>query len=264
VKDMRLFATDAWPLHPSAMRGLITCPWRVVVRYLLEPEDDVGPAADTGSAVHAAVAALHRGKDVAESLGVMQVGIADYPRADLRDAAAMFLAYSADPRNMADEVVYVEEQIQYNIAPAPEDPTGAQISVIGTLDQVRRNAHGLYVVDIKTSKKDPLEVLHNATFQIAAYCVGASMKLGQSVQPGRLVLPRKYMGQSPSIAAAHWYYPWRLEDAGYILDSIRHIVARVRAGDVWHVPNPDCNWCTFKSPDYCLPELIKVIQWLRR
>ena len=94
MKDLKRFATEDFPLHPSGLRTLIDCPWRLVMMYLYAPTDESGPAADTGSAVHTAAHALHDGKEVAECLSVMKEKLADRiesPRFSLfymlRDAA---------------------------------------------------------------------------------------------------------------------------------------------------------------------------------
>ena len=256
TRHISRFATEDFPLHPSALGVLMTCPWRMAMQFLFGERDEGGVAGDTGSATHAAVAAFHRGKELVECMQEMQGRVKEYPQADLQDAAKMFLAYSQDTRNKETKVLLVEQDIAFQIAPAPEDETQAPIQVIGRLDQVREHPDGIARMwDLKTSKKDPWALLNQHTFQIAAYCIGASLKLGRQVEPGGLILSRKYGASNPSQASVFWHYPWRFKDIEQILSGVRHTVAAIRAGKLFHVPNSDCQWCEAKSPDLCLPKL---------
>lgn len=226
------------------------------MKFLQMPDEESGAAADTGSAAHAAIAAFHRGKGVAESLEIMRVKSSDYPQADLEDAAGLFLSYATDARNVNAKILLIEAPIGFSIAPAPEDPTQAPISVIGTVDQVREEQDGnLYVNDVKSSKKDGTDLLHAHTFQVAAYCIGAAIKLNRPVRSAKLILLRKYAGKNASTAPVFWSYPWTFQDIPQILESVRRRVAEVRAGKLYHVPNKDCCWCHARSPDLCLPKL---------
>ncbi len=254
MKDLALFGTDAHPIHPSGIRVLLTCPWRSAMGFLYEGDDEGGEAADTGSAMHAAAAAMHRGADTAAALREMGAGIGRYPRADLQDAAAMFLNYATDVRNRHAKIVLVEANIKFQIAPAPEDHTQAPIQITGRLDQVRDVNDVLKLYDIKTSKKDPTIIRYNTTFQAAAYCMGASILLGKKVEPGALIMPRKYRGD-PSSAPVFIHFAWRFDDIEQILSGLRTAVANVRRGNLYHVPNPDCEWCPARGPDLCLPRL---------
>jgi hypothetical protein len=256
VKDLKLFGTEVYPLHASGLRTLLDCPWRCVLDYLEEPEGEGGIAGDTGSATHVAVAEFHRGRDISACIEAMSADLARYPRADLVDAAGLFLKYASDIRNRV-RVVLVEHRVAFTISPAPEDETQAPIQVVGTLDQVRDIDGRLSLWDLKTSKRDPMELLGLYTFQIAAYCIGASLFLERPVHPGGIILPRKYTKDTSS-SPAHWHYPWKLEDIEHILRGVRHTVARIRAGDLWHKPSADCMWCSQKSPDFCLPKLITL------
>lgn len=261
MKDLTRFGTEDQPLHPSGLGTVVKCPWRAAMEYLATGEEsEGGAAADTGSAAHKAIAAFHKGKGQAASLEVMQAHRADYPSADLQEAAGLFLCYAADSRNATADVVLVEEPIQFSISPAPEDKTQAPIQVIGTLDQVRRENGQHYLHDVKTSKLDGLELLNQHVFQIAAYCVGASLKLGVKVNPGSLILPRKYRGKDPNSAPVFWHFAWKFEDIEQILAAVRHSVANIRNGNLYHVPGPYCTWCSARSPDLCLPRLQTVLK----
>lgn len=259
-KDLALFGTEAFMIHPSAIRTIITCPWNTVLQYLEEPDDDSGKAADTGSAVHLAAKLLHNGADVADSLEGMQQGMSKYPLADLRDAATLFLAYASDTRNRGAKLLLNEEVINFEIAPAKDDPTQAPIRVTGTVDQVREDSYGrLKVYDIKTSKRPPDEIRLESMFQIAAYAVGASIALGRPVDPGALIMPRQYKGGDPSTANVFIHYTFKLADCEYVLEPLRTRVAEIRRGQVYHMPTIEgCKWCPQRQPDICLPKLITL------
>jgi len=215
--------------------------------HLYEPDDEGGKAGDTGSATHVAVAEFHRGKGGAECLAAMQSRIAEYPKADLQDAAGMFLKYASDPVNRDATVVLVEEAVRFRIKAHESDPTGAEIEVEGRVDQVRQERGSDYVWDLKTSKKDPTTVLAATVHQMAGYCIGASIKLGRPVHPGGVIMPRQKNMMH--------HYPWRFQDIEQILLGVRVAVANIRRGILWHVPNDGCIWCAAKSPDACLPVL---------
>jgi hypothetical protein len=259
-KDLSKFGTADFMIHPSAIRTIVTCPWNIVLRYLEQPDDESGPAADTGSAVHRAAQLLHLGKDIADSLGGMQEGLAKYPRADLGDAAKLFLAYARDIRNRDARVILCEEPIRFTIEAAQDDPTGEPIQVIGTLDQVREDEWGrLKLYDIKTSKRDPNEIRIESMFQMAAYCVGATVKLGRPVDPGAIIMPRQYKGSDPSTANVFFNYTFKLPDTEYILEPLRARVAEIRRGHVYHMPTVEgCKWCPQRMSDVCLPKLVKL------
>lgn len=255
--DLRKFATEKVPLHASGVGALLACPWRVVMEMYAEGEGDSGAAADTGSAMHRAAAEFHRGKEVAACLEVMRGYNHLYPKADLVDAATMFLTYARDPRNRVPTVL-VEQQIDFGIKAHASDPTQEDISVTGTVDQVREENSRCAVWDIKTSKRDPLEILHESMFQAACYCIGASILLGREVHPGGIIMPRRY--RSDATGPTHWPFVWKLSDIPAILEPVRLVVAAVRRGEVWHTPNANCKWCIAKSPDFCFPKLKELKQ----
>lgn len=255
MKDLAKFGTEDYPLHCSGLYPFVCCPWRTVMRYLFDTDDEGGVAGDTGSAMHRAAAAMHTGKDAAESLEAMQGDLAKYPLADLQDAAAMFLSYTSDDRNRGATFLLIEKKVAFTIAPAEDDPTQAPIQVVGTLDQVRLTDGVPRLWDIKTSKKDPLTLLHKHQMQLAAYCIGASIVLGKIVQPGGILCPRRYKAANPSSSPVFYHASWTFDDIVRILLPVRRRVAEVRRGALYHVPNDGCDWCIGKSPDVCLPKL---------
>lgn len=229
--------------------------------YLDDPTGEGGVAGDTGSAVHAAAHAMHDGKEVAECLGVMKAKLAQYPKAELLDAADLFLKYSSDQRNKEAKVVLNERQIDFALAPSKEDPTGEPIIFNGRVDQVRDVDGRLKVYDIKSTKKDPAQMQAEYMFQMAAYCVGSSILLGQRVDPGACIYVRKYGNKDHSRASVFWHYSWTFDDCVQIMEVVRHRVADIRKGILYHNPNDNyCRWCHLRTPDLCLPKLQQTIK----
>lgn len=256
------FGTVAFPLRASGLPKLVMCPWEAAMEFLFECHDESGPAADTGSATHAAVAAWHTmGHDAASAVKSMVDRSGEFPKADFDEATVMFLNYTRDPRNVKAEVVEVERKVSFVLPPAPEDETQKEIAVNGKVDQIRI-VDGLYrVYDLKTSKKSGLDLMRQHQYQIAAYVVGASHIFGKPVHPGALICPRHYVrGILPETepAGVFFQFPWTFEDARFILWGLRRIVASIRSGEVWHQGGEHCRWCPAGSPDVCLPRLRSV------
>lgn len=245
--DFAKFGTPGFELRPSRLGKMLVCPWRVAL-VTMGDEDKAGAAADTGSATHKAVAIWHRGGDHAAAVRGMGEARAEYPLADLQTAAALFLAYAADPRSASPELALLEQQLSWTIPAAEDDPTGAPIAMLGTPDQVRRENGALRLWDLKTSSRMPAEVLWDSTLQAAAYCLGAEQALGEPVHPGGVIMPKRSPMYIPFV--------WGRDDVLRILQPVRDVVALVRRGKVWHNPTGDgCKWCHTGGPDDCLPRL---------
>lgn len=264
-RDLSLFGTDEFPLRCSSLGAMVACPWRYAMQFLFDQgESEAGPAADTGSAAHAAVAAWHTNdKDATAAVRSMVDRGNEYPLADLDEAAAMFLLYSRDPRNAGATVVAVEQDVSFVLPPCPSDETKKGIVVWGTVDQVRLGSDGrLCVYDLKTSKKSGLVLMQEHQYQVAAYCVGASRRLGKPVHPGALICPRHYQVKRPPETepdGVFFEYAWSLEDCIAILLGVRHVVAAIRRGDVHHQAGESCRWCPSRTPDVCVPKLRSVL-----
>lgn len=252
--QLKDFGAVRAPLHASGLDSLVRCPWNIVMEYLFGRNDESGPAADTGSACHAAVAAWHLlGKDAAAAVEAMALKAGKFPLADLDEAAALFLLYANDKRNREADVVAVEREISFLLPACSEDPTGEAVHVIGQLDQVRRVNGKLLVYDIKTSKRPGRELMDAHQYQVAAYCLGASWLFGEPVGPGALICPRRYPGE------AYFPYQWTFDDARFVLWGVRRIVAAVRAGEVWNLGGMHCRYCPAGSTDNCVPKLREVV-----
>lgn len=226
--------------------------------FLEEPGESSGAAADTGTAVHCGIKAFHDGDSPSQCLQRMQDCKAqDFPLAAMEEAAAMFLSYATDRRNIEAEVVLCEQEITYEIAAAETDPTGAPIVIEGTVDQVRRERGKLKLWDAKSSKLNPDLVRIAAGMQAAGYCIGATFKLGETVHPGGVIALRQYKsGTDNQQAPVFRHFSWEFEDIEQILLPLRLAVANIRAGRLYHIPTEGgCMFCRMKSPDLCVPKL---------
>lgn len=247
--------TPALPLRASKLAALVRCPWSGLM-MLLGEESGGGKAADTGSAVHFAARAWHTvaNKDTAKALKIMQMGIANYPFADLDTAADHFQGYAADPRNQEATCLFVEEKIQVTLPPAEDDPTGQEIVIFGTLDQLRIDpaSNVLTVVDIKTGRPDGLEMIAEHCLQLCAYQLGAAAKLSRPVLNAVILRTQDYLKRSPGRV----FYPgsWRFSHCRPMLDCVRAVVAQLRRGRVHVAPSADaCRWCIGVAN--CVPAL---------
>ncbi len=256
------FATEASPIRCSALPLLASCPLRAVLLYLGECADESGKAADTGSAVHAAIYNWHRnGQDHAAALAAMEAGAADYPLADFHDAKLSFTPYTRDPRNILAKIVAQETSVVFSLAPAPHDPTGKSIWVKGRLDQIRDRDGFWYLDDVKTGKKyDGFVMMAMYAMQIAAYAIGASKLYNRPVMPGAIIRTYGYRtrGADRPESEPHnifFNYAWGLNEADRLLDTVRNRVADIRAGRLYAVPGDYCSYCPAGGLDSCLPAL---------
>lgn len=258
MKPLAAFGTKAHPIHPSGLRNIIVCPWRAVLEYLSDAHDEGGSAADTGSAMHRAAEAVHKeGASIAEAISIMAANKHLYPLADLEDAAKLFLGYAAFPATSASTVVKCEEKFTFTISPAPEDHTQEAIEIEGELDQVRRYSEDnrLRMWDIKTSKRQPVDVMRDSMHQVALYCIGASMLMNEKVYPGGVIMPRQKNMFIP--------FSWTWDDIEELVNPIRRTVAAIRAGKVDAVPGAEtCKWCPANGPELCLPRKRRTLKAL--
>lgn len=262
LEKLKRIGTASCPLRSSALQKIVECPMRALVT-IMEGDDSSGQAADTGSAMHKAAAMWHlNNHDIAEAVKAMHLHGKEYPLADLKEADTMFRYYAKDQRNKEAETVLIESKIAFSIPPHENDETKEAIVIHGTLDQVRRVNGDLYLYDIKTTKKSGTAALHSALYQMAAYCLGASIQLGEPVSPGALILPRTYMKKENAgihqPSGVFWHIPWNLGHIPAILDGLKVVVAAMRRGEVWVNPNENCYFCPEKSPDNCIPKLMQL------
>jgi hypothetical protein len=242
IDRLKTFGTASAPLRASRLPALLQCPWSDVLKWL-EEGDRSGEAADTGSAVHAAIAAYHRG--VSDPLTAAQENQAEYPLADFHEAARHFTAYIADPANHLDAVSHVETEVVYRI---PAKGRAKEIVIQGTLDQIRRDGT---VWDVKTGKRDGVELLYYHAPQLAAYVLAARQSLGIDVRPGGIIRTAGYFARSGP--APFFHASWTVQDCETIIQQVVDTVMSIRAGKVRLTPGGHCRWCPAVGPANCVP-----------
>lgn len=250
--NLTLFATGEFPLHASLLPRFASCPWSAVMVTLVPSDGEGGKAADTGSAVHAAAASWHGQKDLRSAIRDMRARIGEYPMADLAESERQFRHYASDPRNADAELVLCEAKISLTLPPAPEDPTGSPVVIVGRLDQVRRTPAGLVACDIKTGSPRGWDMLQQHRLQLYAYQVGASLLLGEPVTSAAVIRTKDYYEAAGPV---FWNGAWSLAQAEAGLRRLTHLVAAVRAGRIHNAPGEACRFCPYGSPDSCEPLL---------
>jgi RecB family exonuclease len=244
------------PLRASELPMLLRCPRSLLLKHLAE--DTSGQAADTGSAVHKAVAALHTHakSDVAAALKAMEQHLPEYPLADLGTAEMHFRLYAKDPRNKEAKVILCEEKIKVTLQ-APEGHSEA-VEIHGTLDQVREEGGRLVVCDVKTGGSyEGDEMLSYYAAQLAAYQVGAAKRLGKHVASSCIIRTKDYLKtdrkKQPKPGPVFWNASWTWNDSLALLDEVRRVVGDVRSGRISTIPSPDnCRWCPGGGIGNCL------------
>lgn len=269
-KDLRCYGDASNPIHASALPNIIKCNWSAALMFLFADEYESSEAADTGSATHVAVAEWHRSKEVKAAIEAMRDNSAKYPKANLTEAANMFLLYQADPRNKEAEIashngkLLIEQRITITIAPAQDDPSPEkEIVIVGTLDQVRVGVDGRPSVwDLKTSKWAGNVLMNMYFYQLGAYALGASSLMNKPVKLGGLITPRHYTQEKTpekSPIGIFWNYPNRFHDLEHVLNGIRHSVAQIRSGMVWPSPSDQCKYCPGRGTEECVPLLGSIM-----
>lgn len=256
------FGTKKKPLRPSQLNYLVLCHWRALAKELAMLHDESGKAADTGSAVHFAVAAFH--KKEGDEVAKMRQAVAAFPLADLDEAERIYGRYVEDPRNRDAEVVAVEQEVTLTLEAKFFDTE--PIVIAGTLDQLRWNqeAHRYEVWDIKTGNRDPLYFQNVYALQMAAYTLAArdsrlvwQRQLNSStVVAGGYIRTKGYFTRGRELPSPHGVFvPAGIGDPDALLDAVRWAVCAIRSGYVIATPGDHCGTCSFASQEFCLPKL---------
>jgi hypothetical protein len=257
------FGSESHPIRCSYIPKIFQCPLRAVMEFNHDCEDTSGPAADTGSAVHKAIEEWYRHRfSVKDAVQAMALALPQFPQADLRDAESQFVHYAADPRNAQAKIIACEKEVEFTLDCSPNDATGKRIYIRGTLDQIRDEGGVFRLWDVKTSKRQGLTILREHLLQQAAYMYGASAMLGRIVQPGGVIMTRKYGPKNDprtSPMGVYFHYALSYDAMMLALDGLRDIVANIRSGAVWANPGDYCEWCPMGGHDACLPKFLNMV-----
>lgn len=239
--------------------------------HLAEVEDDEGGvAAQTGSVTHAGIAAYHQEKGrlairKEAAWNAIAQAAAQFPLADKDEVRLFITPYMDDPRNYNAEMLAVEMPVEFTLPPHPLDPTGTDIYVQGTLDQIRKmpGFRNPLVCDYKSGKKTGWEMLHDYATQIAAYTHGARQMGFPTVEPGYIIRGYGYRVRGaahPSPDGVFWASPFKLVDVPDILETVQLGVALIRLGYYNFNPGPHCTFCEFGGLTGCRETQQKLIK----
>lgn len=263
--SLKDFGTANSPLRASELPLLLRCPRSVVLRHM--NAESSGQAADTGSAVHKAIAMFHSRADVAAAIRAMAENLPEYPLADLGLAEQHFRLYARDERNQNCNVIMCEEKIEVSLPP-PKGHSEA-VKIVGHVDQVRGRGGVLTICDVKTGgayEGDGM-LIHYAA-QLMAYQIGVSQKTGNPHVGVCIIRTRDYMKtdrqKRSKPGPVFWTASWTLEDAYRLMDSVRRIVGAVRDGEILTMPSPEsCRYCVGGGIANCQNVNIGEEQWAR-
>ncbi|AMV28825.1 PD-(D/E)XK nuclease superfamily protein [Gemmata sp. SH-PL17] len=247
------------PLRPSALAWLIKCPVKVVL--MLDELDEGGPAAQTGSMVHAGVEAFHAEPDatkrVAAAVAAMHGAAGKFPLADPTEARLYLEPYLLDPRNENAAVVALEHKVALVLPPHDLDPTGLPIHIRGTLDQIRDENGRLLVCDLKTGQTTGWQMIHDYAYQQAAYVLAARASGFPAAEPGYLIRAYGYRARGaklPSPDGVQWWLPLDVAACVALMDRVRLQIALIRRGEIDYGPGTHCTFCPLKGLDSCVPK----------
>jgi hypothetical protein len=269
-----MFAGPEKPIRCSKLAAIAKCSVRVWMLEAMSYEDDEGGTpAQTGSLVHAGVAAFHQTDGLAKvreqaAWNAIAANSLKFPLADETEVRLLLTPYLNDPRNInarfatveinGATVPAVELEVVFQLSPHPTDSTSSPIYVTGHLDQIRVENGINKVWDYKSGKKTGWEMLHDYAVQIAGYTHGAmdSLKLPQC-EPGGIIRGMGYRTRGvslPSPDGVFFQSPFKSNHLDTLLDNVRLHVALVRNGDVQFGPGPHCTYCEFGGLINCLPK----------
>lgn len=238
---------------------------------ILDCEDgEGGESAQTGSVVHAGVAAFHLqegGLKVREKAAWDAIAKARtlFPLADETEVRLFITPYMNDLRNITAEFATysdngitkpcIEMGVEFTLHPHKFDKTKELIYVNGHLDYIRKVSGFHYVDDLKTGKVSGWQMIHDYAVQVAAYTYGARQLGVKNAIPGRIIRAMGYRtiadkGASPD--GVFWHMPYTWNDVETLLENVRLHVALVRNGDVQFQPGPHCSYCEFGGLQNCL------------
>jgi RecB family exonuclease len=255
MPDLRLFATEKYPLRASRLYWFM-CQMRHALDHLgMFDPDTGGVAAQTGSLTHVGIQVWHEStQNLEEALRAMRDAVPRFPAAEPTEAQRNVLLYSKDPRNQSAKIIAVERPVTLKLP----DSTG-DIVITGTLDQVREDEDGAWrVYDIKTGgdRKSVEDMIYEAAMQVSAYAVAATVQFGRPVEPGCVIWTQGYRrrGGDPATAPGGVFLPFgiSLSQAEALLDGVRQLVAAVRRGEPAFGPGSWCNFCPARGLRNCL------------
>lgn len=209
-------------------------------------------AAQTGSLVHLGiqvyeVSANNRAKAI-HSMEEAQRTM--YKLADLKQAISMLDGYIQRAVSRPKGVVrHTEYIVTARIPCATFDPTGKEIVVQGTVDQVRELSDGtLEVIDFKSGRTSGPHMIEEYYLQLAGYTLGIAQKY-----KGRKITA--YIGRLRDLtnnSEPYWWpLPFKVADLIRILAPVQIGIAAARAGLLPSTPGAACEYCPMPAFPLC-------------
>lgn len=219
-----------------------------------------GQAAQNGSAVGRVIELWHRKGEtplaLSEAIDQARWEGSEWPDADWDRVTKWAAGYAADPRNLGVVVPeWQEREVRLHLPPAPEDPTGQPIEIVGHVDQIRRHpvTGGLSVWDLKSGSYGGEDMRNMYAWQIAAYALACSESMGLGpILPGGVIRLRGYDRVKPTDEDVVFFEtPWSLDQCRNMMDTVAFHVANLRRGVVPLNPGTYCRYCPGRDPATC-------------
>lgn len=260
------FGAENHPIRVSSLPMLVKCPARIAMQMAESPDRTSGPAADTGTAAHYAIAEYHKGKTPDAAIASMRSSVSLFPLADLDESQSFVERYFRDPRNTQEAVEpnNCEVPISFRLPPHPNDPTGKEIFFQGTSDQVRYASNGIAEVwDYKTGKDEGSVLVAEHLFQLAGYSRGTRDTLGLTIGDSGIIRARGYFRRDrakPESEPPGVFFHSCLDHQQIeaLLFRVRATVAAIRNGEAWFGPSAACNYCPYEGTSVCVPRAISL------
>ena len=259
LPSLEAFGTEEYFLRPSQLKKLVHCNMLALLEATEDVVDAGGAAAQIGSVTHEAVAAFHketnRNEKVEAGFAALLQALPKFPLADANEAKLYFTHYSADPRNLNAELHAIEHPVKLTLPPHRSDPTGQDIIIRGTLDQIRVWENRLVVMDYKTgSKSTVFQMLNEYCYQLAAYYL-AARESGFPVDAAFLIRGYTYRERSallPSPSGVFIEMPLTEKRCYILLERVQAEVARIRSGEAQFGVGANCQWCPMGGYQNCI------------
>lgn len=240
-------------MRASALTGLANCAGFAYIRLDLErgPRYVGGQAAQNGSAVGRVIELWHRkGEDESAMIEAIEQSRwegSDWPDADWDKIIKWARAYADDPANLGVVVPeWQEREVRLTLDPAPEDPTGDPIEIVGHVDQIRRHpvTGGLTVWDLKSGSAGGEDMTRTYAWQLACYALACTQSLGMGdVLPGGILRLRGYDATPRGNPRVAFSVAWSLDQCREMMGSVRFHVANIRRGAIPLNPGTYCRYC---------------------
>jgi len=226
---------------------LLTCHGFIVLRS--EYGDESGAAALKGTAIGRGVELWHKGDPldsaISKSLGEVEGVLSEKEIAEVTKTVGY---YAEDPRNQGSKVVLssLEQEVEFEYK-------GFWFK--GHFDQIRREADGLYMWDLKHTKyHNGVSALSAYAAQLAAYTYAARKVYGEPVKCGGILRTTGYLGPRSNELLPVGERPvffnadWPDGTVEFLLDQC---VARL-SSDVTVSPGGHCSFCPMVGIQNCV------------